>query len=149
MGNNISVKGNNSKIGDIIQTDRSRKVVKISLGVTISIAAVIVIAIFFMKGSPESLLIGEWQTENGRGTIEFTKSGQLIIPNTAGATFTYEILEKDRLLIHVNILWGNGDVKADISIDNKTLTLSNFNDPQNIDLFDTGKDGSITFYRKN
>lgn len=147
MGNRISIKGDGSTVGDINVNER-HNVVKISLGITVSVT-VIIIAIFFMKGSPESLLIGEWQTENGRGTIEFTKNGQLIIPNTAGATFTYEMLEKDRLLIHVNILWGNGDVKADISIDNKTLTLSNFNDPQNIDLFDTGKDGSITFYRKN
>lgn len=142
---NINVQGH---VGGNVSGDTKK-----NTKITISIGSIVIIAIvgfifFSFSNSIEKKIIGTWQLNNSNSLYEFTEDGQFIYlsGSSKGMTITYNISNK-KLILNINILWGNTTVTANVNISGDTLILSDFTDPD--DIFGVDDDEKLVFTKVN
>lgn len=141
---NISITGDGNTTTPKIEDHTKKTTIKISIGAII-IVGILAIIFSVSSGGIEKKIVGRWQMENSNEIYEFTNDGQFLYltGSNHGLTVSYTIDGK-RIYLNVDVLWASTTVSADLSVNNSTLVLSNFIDPEDIFGVDEGEELRFT-----
>lgn len=94
---------------------------------TVRLLVVVCVALFLMSCNLKPMwdISGKWEKVEGVGTIEFLKSGQVMVNDgVISLTTTYTFLDPEHLEFHLGDL-GNAVLEVSVSKDELVLTKPN------------------------
>lgn len=131
--------GDNSTTGDVNIIDKSKTTKKttkkttisLSIGSTVIIIGIVVIALFFFRSAPiEDKILGTWHCDEIPDLYLIFSENESLTVNRSNISMkgSYIFVEDNRLQLNFNFTLLNYVIYADVSVEGKTLSFDNIED---------------------